>query len=170
MSHQSPKPSFAQRSLAATALKVLTARADAVHENTSALERATVPGASYRSGRWLVRIDDATLAAAPPFCWCYDVLAIDLAISLNGECPDAIATTSAVADDLALSGPALNLYELLNTATNADGIDPTNLPGTYAPKPASGLVECWHQRLYDGTVVRMFAKSVTIDGECEPPE
>ena len=169
MSHFSPKPVGAVRSIAASAMRRITGAVDRIADHESAMDRAMVPGGKYRSGQWLALIGAApTAAGAPPFCWCYQVTAVDLAVTLTeGVCPSAVATTTAIAGDLAKSGPALNLYELLNTSTSADGIDPTNLPGTYAPLPAKGLVRCWHQRLQSGKVVIMFAKSVTIDGECE---
>lgn len=167
MGIRSPKPVSRVRSVAATALKRLTGLADAIEADAGLKDRIYAPGYSFRAGQWTALIEDATTTAVP-YLWCYDVLPVVLGLSLSESgCPTAAATSQTIDGDLPRSAKAFNLAELLNSTTNAGGVDPTGLPGTFAPRPRSGFVRCWYERLSNGSCIVLFDKDVLIDGQCE---
>lgn len=117
------------------------------------------------TGRWLAKITEYTKSTGVPI-WVYTVVPADLTIPRTTSGVVNGTVTSADSGDLTMRGLAYNLRELTNTATSADGVDISALPGTFAVKPITGFVECWHQRLANGDVVIMFAERNAIDGSC----
>lgn len=168
MSHRSPKPIGATAALNATALRRVTDQVDWLEQNQQALADLLAGELNRKPERWLARIQadpEAWVEVTPG--WTYTVEAVTVALTLDGDgLLDAETTTTNTGDD-SMSGLAYNLRELLNTNSDADGTDVSALPGTFAMLPVSGIVECWHQALEDGTVVIMFDVRNPIDGACE---
>lgn len=152
--------------MSATFMGAISRHLDRHGQDTRLEDRLFHPGHSFRSGTWTCHIEDSALCTLP-FCWAYTLKAVRIGIEPDaGGCIATAATWQQRPGAVAMEGLALNMYELLNSSTNADGIDPTGLPGSYQPRPAVGFVRCWHERLVSGKVVIMFAKEVRIDGAC----
>ena len=167
MSHRSPKPIGATTALNATALHRVTDCTDWLEQNMQAIDQLLVERMYGPAKEWLalIQADPEPWVEVTPG-WTYTVEAVTVALTLDVDgLLDAATTTTETGDD-SLSGLAYNLRELLNTNSDADGIDASALPGTFAVLPVGGLVECWHQQLEDGSTVIMFDVRNPVDGAC----
>jgi hypothetical protein len=165
MTYRSPKPLASTFSLSGTALNALTDSMDWLDEHKSAIQDMLDGDPTRLTGRWIAKVTDSVKSTGVPI-WVYTVVPADLTIPRTTAGVVNGTVTSADSTDLTMRGNAYNLRELLNTATVADGVDISALPGTFAVKPITGFVECWHQRLANGDVVIMFAERNAIDGAC----
>lgn len=165
MTYRSPKPLASTFSLSGTALNALTDSMDWLDEHKSSIQDMLDGDPTRLTGRWLAKITDTVKSTSVPI-WVYTVVPADLTIPRSTLGVVNGTVTSADSGDLTMRGNAYNLRELLNTATSADSVDISALPGTFAVKPISGFVECWHQRLANGDVVIMFDVRNAIDGAC----
>lgn len=165
MSYRSPKPLGTVVSMSGTAFNAMQDAVEWVEQRQGALDDMLAGDPTRLTGRWIAKITDSVKSTGVPI-WVYTVVPADLTIPRTTAGVVNGTVTSADSTDLTMRGNAYNLRELLNTATVADGVDISALPGTFAVKPITGFVECWHQRLENGDVVIMFAERNAIDGAC----
>lgn len=64
----------------------------------------------------------------------------------------------------------INVFELNNSSTNVQGVNPSTLPAGFSFEPASGYVMCWPARVENSTSalepVWLFCVPLTVDGSC----
>jgi hypothetical protein len=165
MTYRSPKPASTVTNIAGTAMRSMTSSTDWVEQNRDAVDELLAGDSSRLTERWIGLIGQTSKASDKPI-WTYWVTPVDLTIPRSSTGVVNGTATGTDTTDLTMAGKGYNLRELLNTSTTADGYDISALPGTFAVKPISGFVECWHQRLKNGDVVIMFDVRNPIDGTC----
>ena len=65
---------------------------------------------------------------------------------------------------------ALNVFELSNTSSNVQGVNPSTLPSGFSFEAATGYVMCWPSRIKSESTniepVWLFCVPLTVDGSC----
>lgn len=109
----------------------------------------------------LLKVEDSTVIAGQAYRWEYDLQLVDI--------DDADLDATPAYEDRGSQVKGFNVLEFDNTATNAGGYDPDNIPDDFEVKPISGYV-LGHpvNAKVDGTVkvVFLFSAVNPIDGEC----
>ena len=109
----------------------------------------------------LARIETATTISGEDYRWLYTLQPVDIN-------PTALDTAPGFTDRGG-TVKALNVTEFANTATNASGYDPANIPSGFTVRAASGYVLCSPVNAKVGTTtepVFLFSFTNPIDGTC----
>jgi len=120
------------------------------------------PGLDFRAPSFLLlEVKTSTAIAGQAYRWEYDLQLVDI--------DGADLTSTPAFEDRGSEVKGFNVLEFDNTATNAGGYDPDNIPDDFEVKPISGYV-LGHpvNAKVDGTVkvVFLFSAVNPIDGEC----